>query len=40
MTDIEIIPLATEVFGVKAVAALLAKRFPVQTEFIDMGIRF
>ena len=31
---------ATEVFGVKAVAALLAKRFPVQTEFIDMGIRF
>jgi len=31
---------ASEVFGVKAVASFLAKRFPVQTSFIDMGIRF
>jgi dinuclear metal center YbgI/SA1388 family protein len=31
---------ATEVFGVKAVAGLLASRFQVKTEFIDMGIRF
>ncbi|MDD5677635.1 MAG: Nif3-like dinuclear metal center hexameric protein [Kiritimatiellae bacterium] len=31
---------ATEVFGVKALARLLASRFQVKTEFIDMGIRF
>ena len=31
---------ATEVFGVKAVAALLSSRFKVDTEFINMGIRF
>jgi len=31
---------ATEVFGVKAVAALLASRFPVKADFADMGIRF
>lgn len=30
---------ATEGFGVKAVAGLLRKRFGVETEFIDMGIR-
>jgi dinuclear metal center YbgI/SA1388 family protein len=30
---------ATEVFGVKAVAARLASRFGVRAEFIDMGIR-
>jgi len=31
---------ATEVFGVKALARLLASRFRVETEFLDMGIRF
>ena len=31
---------ATEVFGVKALARLLASRFRVQAEFLDMGIRF
>lgn len=31
---------ATEVFGVKALARLLASRFRVKTEFLDMGIRF
>jgi len=31
---------ATEVFGVKALARLLAKRFRVKTEFLDLGIRF
>jgi len=31
---------ATEVFGVKALARLLAARFRVQAEFLDMGIRF
>ncbi len=31
---------ATEVFGVKALARLLASRFRLKTEFIDMGIRF
>lgn len=30
---------ATETFGVKAVSGLLAKRFRLKTEFIDMGIR-
>lgn len=30
---------ATEVFGVKALARLLASRFRVKTEFLDMGIR-
>ena len=30
---------ATEVFGVKALARLLASRFRLQTEFLDMGIR-
>ncbi len=29
---------ATEVFGVQAVARLLADRFPVDAEFIDLGI--
>ena len=31
---------ATEVFGVKALARLLASRFRVKAEFLDMGIRF
>lgn len=31
---------ATEVFGVKAVAALLAERFKIEAGFIDMGIPF
>jgi len=31
---------ATEVFGVKALSQLLASRFKVKTEFLDMGIRF
>lgn len=31
---------ATEVFGVKALARLLASRFRVEAEFLDMGIRF
>ncbi|MFH1476919.1 MAG: Nif3-like dinuclear metal center hexameric protein [Verrucomicrobiota bacterium] len=31
---------ATEVFGVKALARLLSSRFGLQTEFINMGIRF
>lgn len=31
---------ATEVFGVKALAHLLASCFGLKTEFIDMGIRF
>jgi dinuclear metal center YbgI/SA1388 family protein len=31
---------ATETFGVKALARRLASRFGLQTEFIDMGIRF
>lgn len=31
---------ATEVFGVKAVAALLAEKFSVKSEFIDMKIPF
>jgi len=31
---------ATEVFGVKALSRLLASRFGVKTEFLDMGIRF
>ena len=31
---------ATEVFGVKALARLLASRFRVKTEFVDMDIRF
>ena len=31
---------ATEVFGVKALARLLASRFKVKTEFLDMDIRF
>jgi len=31
---------ATEVFGVKALARLLASRFRLKTEFVDMGIRF
>jgi len=31
---------ATEVFGVKALARLLASRFGLKTTFIDMGIRF
>ncbi len=30
---------ATETFGVKAVTSLLASRFAVRAEFIDMGIR-
>ena len=31
---------ATEMFGVKALARLLATRFGVYAEFINMGIRF
>lgn len=31
---------ATEMFGVKALARLLASRFGLKTEFINMGIRF
>ncbi len=31
---------ATEVFGAKALARLLALRFRLKTEFLDMGIRF
>ncbi len=31
---------ATEVFGVKALAALLAKKFAVKTDFIDMAVPF
>lgn len=31
---------ATETFGVKALARLLASRFGLKTEFIDMGIKF
>jgi putative NIF3 family GTP cyclohydrolase 1 type 2 len=31
---------ATEVSGVKALARLLASRFRLQAEFLDMGIRF
>lgn len=31
---------ATEGFGVKALARLLASRFRLKTEFVDMGIRF
>jgi putative NIF3 family GTP cyclohydrolase 1 type 2 len=31
---------ATEMFGVKALARLLASRFRLKTEFVDMGIRF
>jgi dinuclear metal center YbgI/SA1388 family protein len=30
---------ATEVFGVKAVGGLLKKRFRIEAEFMDMGIR-
>jgi putative NIF3 family GTP cyclohydrolase 1 type 2 len=31
---------ATEVFGVKAVAELLAARFKVRAEFVDMAVPF
>lgn len=31
---------ATEMFGVKALARLLAARFGLQAEFVDLGIRF
>jgi len=31
---------ATEVFGVKALARLLARRFKVKAQFIDLGIKF
>jgi len=31
---------ATEVFGVKAIARLLASRFKLRAEFVDLGIKF
>jgi dinuclear metal center YbgI/SA1388 family protein len=31
---------ATEVFGVRALAGLLKKRFRIEAEFVDLGIRY
>ena len=31
---------ATEVFGVKALARLLARRFRIKADFVDLKIRF